>query len=273
LNPWLASLDLSFERSPDPQNHRTLLGRRRHHGPLMVQRPFYEDNGTCQVYVLHPPGGVVGGDQLTLDCELQAGAHALLTTPAASKFYRSEQRECVQRQNFRVAPGATLEWLPQETILFDGSRLQSETRIELEPGAHFTGWEIVCLGRDERGFTQGTYSQRWRLLREQRVVWAERGAWTGGAEMLDAAWGLAGRRVLGTLVSTGSEPALVEAVRSAVQADGDDWFSVTALRDVLVARYLGYSAEIAKRLFAQVWALLRPGLSGRDAVCPRVWAT
>jgi urease accessory protein len=251
----------------------------------MVQRAFYEPDGTCQVYVLHPPGGIVGGDELSLDCELDRGARALLTTPAASKFYRSEQREARQEQCFRVSPHATLEWLPQETILYDGSRLDSEISVELARDAHFTGWEIVCLGRDERGLTTGTYSQRWRLLREQRVLWAERGAWHGGAEILAAPWGLAGRRVLGTLVSTGGNAEMVEAIRTALRgatglhaatttAPGtDDWFSVTHLREILVARYLGYSAEVAKRLFAEVWAVVRRGLSGRDAVCPRVWAT
>jgi urease accessory protein len=239
----------------------------------MVQRPFYEQDGTCQVYVLHPPGGVVGGDELSLECELGEGARALLTTPAASKFYRSEQRRARQLQRFRVARGATLEWLPQESILYDGSRLDTEVCVELGAGSHFTGWEIVCLGRDEHGLTHGAYSQRWRLSREARVIWAERGSWTGGAEILTAPWGLAGRRVLGTLVSTGGSARVVDAIRDAVRPDAEHWLSVTHLRDVLVARYLGYSAEVAKHLFARVWALLRQDLSGREAVYPRVWAT
>jgi urease accessory protein len=273
LNPWHATLDLSFELGPHADNPRTFISRRRHRGPLMVQRPFYEPDGTCQVYVLHPPGGVVGGDQLSLASELGAGARALLTTPAASKFYRSDSERARQAQRFRVGPGATLEWLPQETILFDGCRVDSEVDVELAPDAHFTGWEIVCLGRDERGLTQGTYSQRWRVSRAERVIWAERGDWAGGEEPLVAPWGLAGRRVFGTLVSTGGSDALVEAIREALEPSAEDWLGVTRLRDVLVARYLGYSAEVAKRLFAQVWALVRQDLSGRHAMCPRVWAT
>ena len=114
----------------------------------------------------------------------------------------------------------------------------------------------------------------------------------GGSTVLRAPWGLAGRPVLATLVCTGAERVSLEALRLAigapVTASGEtsealpefsfpapdaDWQSVTRLGEVLVCRYLGYSAEAAKRSFSAVWALLRPAVSGRKAVPPRVWAT
>ncbi len=87
----------------------------------MVQRPFYPEGGTCHVYLLHPPGGVVGGDQLELQVQSEPGSHALITTPAATKFYRAGPHpHSLLQQNLQVRD-ATLEWLPQETIVFDGA--------------------------------------------------------------------------------------------------------------------------------------------------------
>src|SRR5262245_14402851 len=110
---WLASLDLEFARS----GSRTVLARRSHVGPLIVQRPFYPEGDVCHVYLVHPPGGVVGGDTLELRARVHDGAHALITTPAATKFYRSEGRMARQVQDIAL-DAAIFEWLPQETILF-----------------------------------------------------------------------------------------------------------------------------------------------------------
>jgi urease accessory protein len=273
VSGWLATLDLCFEHNEKDTRRRTVLSRRRHFGPLMVQRPFYEDNGTCQVYVLHPPGGVVGGDDLSLACTLEPGARVLLTTPAATKFYRSAGPTAWQRQSFRVAPGANLEWLPQESILYENCRVRSDLRVELAAGAQFTGWEISCLGYNDRGFGDGDYVQRWSVYRERHILWGERSGIAGRSPIVRAPWGLAGRPVVGTLVSTGADQAALERVQSSVGARAPDWFSVTRLREILVCRYLGYSAQTAKQLFVEAWALLRPATSGREAVLPRVWAT
>src|SRR5690606_39068583 len=100
----------------------------------------------CQVYVLHPPGGVVGGDQLRLDFRVGASARALVTTPAATKLYRSAEQTSLLEQRFHVGANAVLEWLPLETILYAGARARAETRVELGPGSHFVGWDISCLG-------------------------------------------------------------------------------------------------------------------------------
>ena len=141
---WRAQLDLEFSKS----NNRTILSHRKHFGPLQVQKPFYpETNGTCHVYILHPPGGVVGGDRLNISVDVNSNAHALITTPAAGKFYRSAGPIAVQKQIIKVAPKAILEWFPSENILFSGSKAQIETKVELAHDSHFVGWEISCLGR------------------------------------------------------------------------------------------------------------------------------
>jgi urease accessory protein len=266
---WVGKLRLEFERS----GKKTVLARRRHQGPLLVQRAFREPDGGCQVYLLHPPGGVVGGDQLSLSFEVGFGARALVTTPAATKIYKSPGRPSKQDQCFQVRAGAVFEWLPQETIVYAGAQSRAETRIELEPGSHYLGWDITCLGHDERGLTHGCLVQHWWLAREGKLLWSERAAFEGGSAILGARWGLAGRPVVGTLVGTGARAEHVELVRARLPESDTDWFSVTGLGEVLVCRYLGYSAEAAKSFFCMAWAILREGVSGRRAHHPRVWAT
>ena len=140
---WHAELDLAFARS----GGRTVLTRRDHRGPLLVQRAFYpEDNGTCHVYIVHPPGGVVGGDRLTITTDVGADAAALVTTPAAGKYYRTEGPDARQEQRLTVGPGAMLEWFPQETIIFDGAQVHTRTRVALADTASFVGWESYGTG-------------------------------------------------------------------------------------------------------------------------------
>jgi urease accessory protein len=270
---WVGELELEFARA----GSRTVIARRRHQGPLLVQRAFQEQDGSCQVYLLHPPGGVVGGDQLGLRIGLGPGTRALITTPAAAKLYESAARTALLTQDCQAADGALLELLPQETIVYDGAYAESSTHVALAATAQFIGWEITCLGRDERGFSRGRQVQRWRLTRQGRPLWDERSLIEGGSPVLEAEWGLAGRPVLGTLVATGTPQGLIEVLRqmlpeSPAPETERDWFAVTQLGEVLVCRYLGYSAEVAKRHFCAVWAKLRWAASGQKAVAPRIWA-
>ena len=242
-------------------------------GPLLVQRAFYEQDGTCQVYILHPPGGIVGGDTLSTKVVLRPDARALVTTPAATKLYRSAGRHAELDQHFVVGGGAVFEWLPQETIVYHGALARAATHVELAPGAQFAGWDIVCLGHDERGFAEGELVSRWLLQRAGQTLWAERAAFEGGGALLSARWGLAGRPVVATFVATGALAEHVKRLREEATTTDENWFSATRLGEVLVCRYLGYSAEAAKRFFCQAWDLLRRHGSGRAASPPRVWAT
>ncbi len=265
---WEGHLELRFEE----RGGLTGIARRRHRGPLMVQRAFAQDDGSCHVYVLHPPGGVVGGDRLRVEATLLPGCRALLTTPAATKAYRSPNRPSLLTQSFAVGAGALLEWLPQETIVFDGAWLHSSTSVELAATAQFAGWEVCCLGRNDLGFSRGEVEQRLVLTRLGRRLFIERGCFAGGGRVLQAPWGLAGRSVFGTFVKTGGSAEEVDALRELLPSTELDWFSVSLLGEVLVCRYLGYRAEAAKRLFAAAWTRLHLS-SGRVAVPPRVWAT
>jgi urease accessory protein len=270
---WSAELELGF----DVVAGRSVLVHKRHQGPLGVQRPFYpESPDLAHVYLLHPPGGIVAGDQLFVQVDVASGARALLTTPAATKFYRSEGRVAEQRQLLRVCAGASLEWLPQETIVFGTAQARTHTRVELEPGALFFGWDIVCLGRAASGdhFAAGRLNQAFELWQGERPLWIERSDFDADSSVRHAAWGLAGHRVFGTFVCNGQSAAAVTAARSAVTHDPEsELFSVTQTRFAIVCRYLGNNTERARRLFTQAWAALRPLLAGRSASAPRIWLT
>lgn len=270
---WQAELDLHFERS----GARTVLARRRHVGPLQVQRPFYPEGAdTCHVYLLHPPGGVVGGDQLRIGINVAAGAQALLTIPAAGKWYRSAGRLATLDQHMNVAADAALEWLPQESIVFDGAHVATSTRVELADTAKFLGWELLCLGRPAAAelFTQGALRQRFEVWRNGAPLWIEGSRFCGGAPVLTAAWGLRGHSVTGTLVCTSTDPQLVTQVREAWATLSDHaLLSATQLDAVVVCRYLGDDAEQARACFVAAWTVLRPAVLGRTACPPRIWAT
>jgi len=275
---WQADLQLGFAARVDGA---TILASRAHRGPLVVQRPFYpEGPAVAHTYVLHPPGGLVGGDRLALSVAVDAGAHALLTTPAATKAYRSSGATSRQTQTFAVAAGATLEWLPQETILHDGAAVDQTTTVELAPGARFIGLDTVCFGLPARAetFAAGRFRQRIQVQRAGRPVFIERGRFDATDAVHAASWGLAGARVHGLLVACpGTAVGMVlSALRDRASAlpDGDRGaITVLADADALVCRYLGPSAERARWFFHDAWAILRPALLGRAASAPRIWAT
>jgi len=270
---WKASLDLTFF----PSGERTGFSCR-HFGPLRVQKPFYPEGGTCHVYLLHPPGGVVGGDELAIHAEARAGASALATTPAAGKFYRSAGPLATQDQLLRVAAGGALEWLPQESIVYPGANALSRTRVELEAGAAFLGWEIVSFGLPASGAfydhgDHGEFTQRFEIVRDGEPVLLERGRYEGGSKLMAGAFGLGGRTVMGTLFATLDDAApLPQARESLCPAAGED-FSMTFVDGIAVCRFFGSDAWSCKALLARAWEALRPHALGRPACPPRIWKT
>ncbi|MBP7003405.1 urease accessory protein UreD [Amaricoccus sp.] len=271
---WRAELELWFETAAG----KTRLMRRRHLGPLAVQRPFHpEPDGAAHVYLLHPPGGVAGGDRLEIACHVAPGARALLTTPGATKFYRSAGRPAEARTRIDVGPGAICEHLPQETILFDGADASIATRVDLAPDAAYVGWDLLSLGRPAAGerFASGRLGQRVEIFRDGRPIWFERLALAGGSPLLDAPFALAGRPLVGAMVYTGPLPeTAAERIRAATgDAEAARVFSVSQLEHVLVCRYLGARMSEGKALFAAAWAALRSAALGKPAIPPRIWST
>jgi urease accessory protein len=273
-SPWQASLALGFARRGDS----TILARRDHRGPLRVQKALYpEGPGVCHAIVLHPPAGIAGGDQLEIRVEADAGAHALLTTPGAGKWYRSSGAQSSQQVHLKVGAGATAEWLPQESIVFSGALADMRSTIELEQGACFTGVETICFGRRASGetFDRGRLRLATDIRSEGRLLWRERGVIDGGSPLLDSPIGLAGFSVCSTVLAAGVEltPETLAACRAAASREAGARWGVSLLPQLLVGRYLGHSAEAAREWLLQLWAALRPAMSGREAIAPRIWNT
>lgn len=269
---WPARLSLRFSL----RDGKTVADRS-HDGPLVVQKALYpEGPGVCHAILVHPPGGMVGGDQLKVRLELEAGSHALITTPGMSRWYRSNGAEAELRTSLQV-DGATLEWLPLETIVYDRTWARMETDVELRNGAKFVGWEVLCLGRTAHGerFRSGTITRRTTIRKEGRLLWSERCLLRGGDPLLDSPLGLRGATVAATLLAAGFEPheELVLACGRIPLGGGGTLGGVSGLPGLLVGHYLGHSSEAARQWLLAIWRHLRPGLLGRDAVSPRIWST
>jgi urease accessory protein len=267
---WLASLDLEFAL----HGSRTVLARRSHVGPLVVQRPFYPEGDVCHVYIVHPPGGVVGGDRLELRARVQDGAHALTTTPAATKFYRSESRVAHQLQDFSLG-AATFEWLPQETILFPDAYANIATRVRLSERSKFIGWEIVCYGRPASGlkYASGRAHQDFELWLNDVPLVLDHLRLDGASDSMQARFGLAGHTVLGTMFAYPADDALLELARTVSLTQGAAQLACTKVDGVLVCRAVGSQADAVRRALASIWSLIRPHLTSRAATPPRIWST
>ena len=211
---WSARMELDFA----VRQGRTTLAKMQFHGPLRVQRPFYPEaaptaapgrpqaSQPCHCCLLHPPGGLVSGDDLSLDVRLEQDAHALLTAPSASKFYAADSHNVAQRQtnDLRVA-GGVLEWLPRETIIYDGARAEMHTSVELDAASACIGWEMVCLGRPAAGesFTTGSVRQSLYVSRDGVPLVHELLRLEGGDALQRGACGLGGQPVAATLFAVG----------------------------------------------------------------------
>jgi urease accessory protein len=255
----------------------TILAQHRHKGPLRVLRPFYpEGRALCHVAIVHPPGGLVGGDSLHLAATAAKHSGALLTTPAASKVYRSAGLMARQHTALHVAAGASLEWLPQEQILYDGAHLNQHTRIQLAVGSLFMGWELTVLGRPGCGedFRHGAWENTLQVDLERQVILLDIMRLGGGSPALQAAWGLRGCRVMGTWLASDPDNVLLDALRAGLDApQADHCWAATRIHQLVVIRYLGTNLRHARSFFAQAWQLARPLVLGRPHCPPRLWAT
>ncbi|WP_343582643.1 urease accessory protein UreD [Pseudomonas sp.] len=262
---WSAHLQLRFVR----RDEVTRLGAWRHFGPLLVQRPFYPEGAPCHVYVLHPPGGIVAGDRLELDIQLEPGSHALLTMPGASKFYRSIGPTARLAQRYHLAAGSTLEWLPQDSIFFSGARASLQSRFTLEPGARLLDWETLCLGRPVMGgrFDRGALASRLHIELPDEVGLHERLRLEGGR--LDK---LGGHPLLATFCAAPADQAVLELVRPLLDELANP-AGATLLGSLLVIRVLDHDNQHLQRTLQRLWHVLRPAVLGLPACPPRIWAT
>ena len=270
---WQAHLRLGFALHDGVSR----LVERTHRGPLRVQKPLYpEGDAVCHAIIIHPPGGVVGGDQLAVDATVGAGAHALLTSPGAAKWYRANGHVSGQHIVLRAGSGAAIEWLPQESIFFDQACVRLRHEVELAVDASYIGCDIVCLGRSASGesFTTGSIRQQVQIRRGGKLLWWEQGVLAGGGALMASPLGLAGPTVCATLIAVGTpvSSSVLAAVREIVVPAGAV-FGATHMKALVVVRLLCGDSEAARRIMLAAWLLLRPAMLGRDAIVPRIWNT
>ena len=226
--------------------------------------------------IVHPPGGIAGGDQVHISVALESASKALITTPGATRWYKTNGRPATQGIELRIAVDAQLEWLPQETILFDAADATSEVTVELAPRSVYIGCDVLCLGRAAAGerLTRGRYRQRMSLRREGRPIWMERGMFEPARSARHAAVAFADATVAGTVIAAAPEitPGTLESVRSVLATQWGSKAAASRLPGgLLVARYLGDSSEQARRFVLATWSILRPALMECPAIVPRLW--
>lgn len=272
---WEGHLELRWRRDGE----RT-VAHDRHSGPLRVLRRLYPEGDTvCHQVLVHPPGGIAGGDRLAVEATLGPGAHALVTTPGATRFYRSNGDTAWQTVDATLEDGARLEWLPLETIAYAGCLADNRLRFELRGGAQMFGWDLLALGLPASGepFERGRFAQRIELP----GLWLESGVIDGSDRLLrESPLGLAGHPVMATLwlasgtpLARGTTESLIDAARTRIDA-GAPMAGVTSPdARLVVLRALAPRVEPAQALLRDVWALWRTLLWNLPACPPRVWST
>ena len=262
---WQASLALQFCHTPE----KTLLHSAHHVGPLTVQRPFYPEGETCHLYLLHPPGGVVGGDTLDISVRLDAKSHTLITMPGASKFYRSSGPQARLHQHFYLDEGSTLEWLPQDTIIFPGANAALRSVFHLKASSTLLAWELYCLGRPviNETFSHGTLESRLEVWVDDEPRLIER-QHLGDGDLTP----VAGHPWIGTLLFYPANEEHLDAVRALLAPLGH-FAGATLTDELLSVRFLSHDNLICQRVMRDIWQSLRPLLTTKTACSPRIWQT
>jgi urease accessory protein len=264
---WQGHLNLEFS----PRSDKTILSHAHVQAPLKVQRPFYPEGPICHTVMLHTAGGIVGGDQLNISIHLQPQTQALLTSAAATKVYRTNGLEAQQTIHLQLDSHAHLEWLPQETILFNEAQYRQQLKVELADQATWIGWEMTRLGRSARGeqFNRGEWHSRTEVWQNDRLIWIDPQWIAGGSNMLTSPHGLATAPVIGSFAFVGQviPQTLLEKIRALIPAD----FSLTRLQSGLLCRYRGDSTAAARDGFILLWHLLRQECLNQTGCIPRVW--
>jgi urease accessory protein len=274
---WHAALDIDYSL----ESGRS-VARHRHSGPLRILQSLYpEGDAVCHNVLIHPPGGLVGGDTLDIAITAATGSHALLTTPGATRFYKSLGDPALQHTRIRLASDTRLEWLPLEAICYTGCLAENRLQLELAPGAELIGWDVTALGLPTAGqpFERGSFCQHI----EMPGVWLERGR-IGASDrrLLDSPLGFAGHRCIGSIFFCAGSPLerkqRGQALDCARQVLDEHVLrnsaGATSPNDhVVVVRVLAPLVEPAMDLLRKVWGAWRRELWQIQHRSPRIWAT
>ncbi|KMT64369.1 urease accessory protein UreD [Catenovulum maritimum] len=292
VGQWQASLALEFSQTQ--QGSRLSSIKRR--GPLAVQKAFYPEGPNCaHVYLLHPPAGIVSGDELTLTTLVKPNAHALLTTPGANRFYRARNGDNEARNKQKqtitltLAENAMLENLPLETLVYDGANGINTVDIKLTESSTYIGWDIVCMGlpASAQYFKSGQFTQLNRIYCDNKLIYHDRIKLSQQSGLLDqkqGVAGLAGYTTFATMTAYSAnfirpennqiQAKLLTEIRDIIeQKQAEELVSVTCIDGLFVIRYLGNQSEQCKQIFTAIWQCLRPACCDKPTNSPRIWLT
>jgi urease accessory protein len=286
-NSWFASLSLTFSLTPSG----TQLTRTERHGPLSVQKAFYPEGRDCaHIYLLHPPAGIVSGDELHINIALKRQAHSLITTPGANRFYRAREDHAigdskqVQHCKFYLAACAKCENFPLETIVYEGADGFNTVDVHLQNDSAYLGWDITCLGLPSSGqpFQHGRYSQLNRVYCQNTLIYHDRIVIKPENKVHQHIAGLNHQSVFATFLAYAPlgqfdddelKTLIVQLREHILSEKADDNISISQVRRLLIIRYLGQQAEQCKAIFIQLWQILRPLYLNKAANIPRIWHT
>lgn len=278
---WHAKLDLQYASAPLANGAPRTTVQHQHSGPLRVLQSLYpEGPAVCHNVLVHPPGGIVGGDTLDITVQVDAGAHAFITTPAATRFYKSDGDAGTQQVKVQLRSGARLEWLPLETICYNACNAVNTAVFDIAPGAEMIGWDITALGlpNADRPFERGSLQQHI----EVKNAWLERAVMNAAdTRLLHSPLGLAGNLCMGTLFFATGEvitrerrELLLTALRASFE--GHELALTTGATApnprVIVVRTLAPRTEPAMDLLRRAWAALRQSAWQIHGVAPRIWS-
>ena len=284
---WLASLDLQLGYS----EYGTQLTRTKRSGPLTIQKAFYPEGRDCaHLYLLHPPAGIVSGDELSVGIEVQDKAHALVTTPGANRFYRARTDLSIgdpkqtQLTSIRLDEGAKCEHFPLETLVYNQANGINNVEVKLHKNSVYCGWDMTCLGlpSSSENFTEGRFTQLNTLYCDDVLLYHDKVLIESDNNIQHHAAGLAGNTVFGTFlayasdehVSQSDRTQLIDTLREVVeQHNASKLISITGIRQLLVVRYLGQQAHECKDLFIELWKRIRPVYIEKQGIQPRIWFT
>jgi urease accessory protein len=278
---WHAKLDLHYASAPLADGAPRTTVQFVHDGPLRVLQSLYpEGPAVCHNVLVHPPGGIVGGDTLDISVKIDSGAHALITTPAATRFYKSMGEPGTQQVKVQLHSGARLEWLPLETLVYNGCNAFNSAVFSLAPGAEMIGWDITALGlpHANQPFERGSLQQHIEVT----GAWLERALIDAAdARLLNSPLGLAGNLCMGNLffatgdgITRARREHLLEVIRSLI---ADDALAATTGATapnsrVIVVRTLAPMVEPTVELLRRVWVALRHAAWDMPAQVPRIWS-
>ena len=274
--PWHAQLQLDYTLEAG----RT-VARHSHCGPLRILQSLYpEGDSICHNVLVHPPGGLVGGDTLDIRAHVQAASHALITTPGASRFYRSDGLAALQQTHLRVEDDARLEWLPLEAICYNACLAENRLTMELARGGELMGWDVTALGLPlaKLPFAAGQFRQHI----EVPGVWLERGTIDASdTRLLESPAGLNGQRCLASFFFVAGQALTrerrergLDSARAVIAQHGlaGTAGATSPHPQVLLVRMLAPVVEPAMALVRTIRNTWRQELWAKSASSPRIWS-